>query len=91
MNSESTTTVDPVDLPDRDDALADLSDVREYARYKVFGDGRIRDKEKEKIRIKYLRTLVYAASSERQIHKDRDLEEMQAEIDRLRDLVESDL
>lgn len=81
----------PGDLPDRDDVLADLSDVREHARYKVFGNGRIRDVEKERIRIRYLRTLIAAANAERQTQKDRDLDAMADEIDRLRDLVEPEI
>ena len=64
----------------RERVLADLREAREYARYKSLGDGRLRDPEKEKLRIKYLRTLVYAANAERGLLKDRDLDEMQEEL-----------
>ena len=65
---------------DREKVLADLREAREYARYKSLGDGRLRDPEREKLRIRYLRTLVYAANAERGLLKDRDLDEMQEEL-----------
>lgn len=76
------------DRSDRDDTLGDLDDVREYARYKVFGDGRIRDEGKERIRIRYLKTIAYAANVDRQIRRDKELEAMQRQIDELRNKIE---
>lgn len=72
---------------DRDDALGDLRDVRDHARYKVFGKGRIRDAEKEDIRIKYLRLIVQSANAERRLLADKELEHMADELDELRDEV----
>jgi len=69
---------------DRDDALGDLRDVRDHARYKVFGKGRIRDAEKEDIRIKYLRLIVQSANAERRLLADKELEDMADELDELR-------
>lgn len=68
---------------DREKALADLREAREYARYKSLGDGRLRSPEKEKLRIKYLRTLVYAANAERGLLADKDLDEMKEELESL--------
>lgn len=68
---------------DREKALADLREAREYARYKSLGDGRLRDPDREKLRIKYLRTLVYAANAERGLLKDRDLDQMKEELTKL--------
>jgi hypothetical protein len=69
---------------DRDDALGDLREVRDHARYKVFGKGRIRDAEKEDIRIKYLRLIVQSANAERRLLADKELEDMADELDELR-------
>jgi hypothetical protein len=68
---------------DRDDVLADLRAVRERAQYKTFGKGRIRDKERAEIRVKYLRLIVQAANAERRILNDRDLEELRDRVERL--------
>lgn len=75
---------EPATPTDRDDALGDLRDVRDHARYKVFGKGRIRDAEKEDIRIKYLRLIVQSANAERRLLADKELEEMADELDALK-------
>lgn len=76
---------------ERDDALGDLRDVRDHARYKVFGKGRIRDAEKEDIRIKYLRLIVQSANAERRLLADKELEDMADELDELRAEVRGEL
>lgn len=68
---------------ERDEALAELSDVIEQARYKSLGDGRIRSPEKERIRLKYLRVIISALSAQRKYLADKDLEEMSQRIDEL--------
>ncbi|WP_232702816.1 hypothetical protein [Halobacterium wangiae] len=68
---------------ERDDVLADLREVREQARYKTFGDGRIRDVEREDIRIKYHRLTVQAANAERRLLKDRDMDDLRERIEAL--------
>ena len=67
----------------RDEALAELSDVVEMARYKSLGDGRIRDPEKERIRLKYLRVIISALDTRRQYLKDKDLEELADRVEKL--------
>ncbi|WP_435187041.1 hypothetical protein [Halobellus sp. EA9] len=67
----------------RDEALAELSDVIEQARYKSLGDGRIRSPEKERIRLKYLRVIISALSTRRKYLADKDLEELSQRIDKL--------
>jgi hypothetical protein len=69
----------------REEVIGELREVREQARYKAIGDGRIRDPEREKVRIKYLRTIVYAANTERSLLKDRDLDAMLNELEDLLD------
>lgn len=67
----------------RDDALAELRDVIEQARYKSLGEGRIRSPEKERIRLKYLRVIISALSTQRKYLADKDLEELSQRIDEL--------
>jgi hypothetical protein len=67
----------------RDDALAELSDVIEQARYKSLGEGRIRSPEKERIRLKYLRVIISALSTQRKYLADKDLEELSQRIEEL--------
>lgn len=69
----------------REEAIRELREVREQARYKAIGEGRIRDPERERVRIKYLRTVVYAANAERQLLSDRDLDSMMNELEDLLD------
>jgi hypothetical protein len=81
---DSNADTEPTTPTDRDDALGDLREVRDHARYKVFGKGRIRDAEKEDIRIKYLRLIVQSANAERRLLADKELEDMADELDELR-------
>lgn len=70
------------DLPDRDEMLELLEDGIEEAHRKVT-DGRVYDAENEKVRIKWIRALAYAANVHRQIQNDRDLEELSQRLERL--------
>lgn len=69
----------------RKEAIRELREVREQARYKAIGDGRIRDVDRESVRVRYLRTIVYAANAERSLLKDRDLDSMLNELEDLLD------
>ena len=53
-------TIDVEIQSKRDSALAELSEVVDEARYKSLGDGRIRDAENERVRLKYLRLIIQA-------------------------------
>ncbi len=68
---------------ERDDALAELSEVIEHARYKSLGDGRIRNPESERIRLKYLRVIVQANAERRKYLADKELEEMKERLEAL--------
>lgn len=48
-------------------------------------NGRIRDAEKEKVRLKQYRTLGYLIRTKRQVLEDKTLEELAEEIEALRD------
>jgi hypothetical protein len=70
------------DLPERDEILELLEDGIREAHRKV-SEGRVYDAENEKVRIKWIRALAYAANVHRQIQNDRDLEELSERLDRL--------
>jgi hypothetical protein len=67
----------------RDTALSELSDVIDEARYKSLGDGRIRDAEKERVRLKYLRLIIQAQSERRKILADKEIIELKERIEEL--------
>lgn len=68
----------------REEALAALRRVREQCEYKAFGNGRIREPEHERVRVKYLKTLVSACNSERRLLQDRELDALAEEVEELR-------
>ena len=68
---------------ERDNALAELSEVIDEARYKSLGDGRIRNPQSEKIRLKYLRIIIQANSERRKLLADKELEEMRERLEAL--------
>ncbi len=76
---------------ERDEALATLSDIVDYARYKSLGDGRIRSPEKERIRLKYLRVIVSAQSERRKLLADKELEELQERLEALEERQEAEI
>lgn len=71
--------------------MLDTLDVAiDEARYKI-ENGRVRSPENEKVRIKWVRALAYALNVRRQIASDRDLEELAAEVEALKDDAEAGL
>jgi len=68
---------------ERDNALAELSEVIGEARYKSLGDGRIRNPQSEKIRLKYLRIIIQANAERRKYLADKDLEELKERLERI--------
>jgi hypothetical protein len=77
---------DPIDVEiqsTRDTALAELNDIIDHARYKSFGDGRIRDAEKERIRLKYLRIIIQAQGERRKLLADKEIIELKERIEEL--------
>ena len=60
----------------REETIERLDRVIAYAEHKSLGDGRIVDTENERIRIKFLNTIVSAANAKRAMLKDKDLDEL---------------
>lgn len=78
------------DLPDlaggdREEILAVLDDLIQEAHDKA-ANGRVRDAENEKVRQGWFRTVGYLAGQYRQLKKDEQLDEMQAELDLLKEV-----
>ena len=71
------------DLDARERALEKLDDVIEYADYKALGNGQLRDPERERLRIKYLNTIISASNAKRALLKDKDLDELAERINEL--------
>ena len=69
---------------DYDDLAATLDAAIAEAQEKV-ESGRVYDAENEKVRIKWIRALAYAVNVRRQVTNDRDIEELAAEVDRLKE------
>jgi hypothetical protein len=66
-----------------DAMLDDLDTAIAEARRKI-EEGRVRDPDREKVRIKWVRALAYAVNVRRQVANDRDLEALAEEIDELK-------
>lgn len=73
------------DPPTRDEILSLLEDGIREAHRKV-ESGRVRDPEKEKVRQGWHRTLGYLAGQYRQLKKDEDLEELEEQVELLKDV-----
>jgi len=69
---------------DYDKMLETLDVAIEEAERKI-ENGRVRSPENEKVRIKWVRALAYSLNVRRQIANDRDLEELAAEVEALKE------
>jgi hypothetical protein len=84
---DSDAPIDPLEdgpLADREDILRMLEDAMNEAHRKV-ESGRVRDAENEKVRQGWFRVLGYLAGQHRHVMKDKELEEMQEEIELLKE------
>ena len=80
--TEDTNDADEHEYADREEMLSLLEDgVREA--HRQITEGRVRDPQRDKVRIQWVRALAYAVGQYRQLSKDLDLEEMAAEIEAL--------
>ena len=72
-----------VSTADYDEMLATLDIAIDEARRKI-EEGRIRDVDREKARVKQWRALSYLINVRRQVANDRDLESLAEEIEELK-------
>jgi len=70
--------------------MLDTLDVAIQTAREKIQSGRIRDEDKEKIRIKWVRALAYGLNVRRQITADRDLEELTERVEQLEELEDLD-
>lgn len=82
-NANAGTPPDLTDPSDYGEMLDTLDVAIEEARRKI-ESGRVYDEEKEKVRIKWVRALAYTVNVRRQVTNDRDLEELAAEVEALK-------
>lgn len=84
MSSNASTHVDGVNLSttDYDELLEDLDIAIDEVRRKI-EQGRVRDPEREKVRVKQFRTMGYLVNVKRQVAQDRDLEELAEKLEEL--------
>jgi len=69
---------------DREEVLDLLEDVLEEAHRKAT-NGRVRDAENEKVRIQWIKAVGYLVGQYRQLIRDKDLEELKAEVAELKE------
>jgi hypothetical protein len=81
----STKSTPPPDLrtSDYDDMLAELDKAISELTDKI-ENGRIRDPERDKVRVKQYRALGYLIRTKQQVLEDVTLQELEAEIERLK-------
>jgi hypothetical protein len=70
----------------RDTVLSELYDVIDFARYKSLEDGRIRDPEKERIHLKYLRIMIQVQGERRKMLADKGIIELTECIEQLKQM-----
>jgi hypothetical protein len=76
------------DEDEREDVLAELREAMDEALYKFVGDGRVRDPEKEQVRIKWLRAYTHAVGEYRRLVADLEESEHEERIARLEGLID---
>ena len=87
-------TADTPEIPDytdedeREDVLDELREAMDEALYKFVGDGRVRDPEKEQVRIKWLRAYTHAVGEYRRLVADLEESEHEERIARLEGLID---
>lgn len=79
--SSSSPIPNPSDLPDdRERMLEVLETGIQEAQYKI-EKGKIKDPEKERVRIKWVRALGYCVDKHRKLKKDADVEKLKKRMD----------
>jgi hypothetical protein len=76
------------DEDEREDVLDELREAMDEALYKFVGDGRVRDPEKEQVRIKWLRAYTHAVGEYRRLVADLEEAEHEERIARLEGLID---
>jgi hypothetical protein len=83
--SEDTVQGTPDDPDEYDEMVATLDEIIEIGLYKLTGDGRIGNPEKEQARARYMKRTEQAIRAKRQVLKDRHLQEMGRTLEQLQE------
>ena len=83
MSTANSTTQSELRTADYDDMLRTIDDAVEELSDKI-ENGRIRDPERDKVRLKMYRTLGYLIRTRRQVMEDATLQELEAEIEEMK-------
>ena len=77
------------DVPDRDAVLTRLDEAIQTAHAKVVADD-LGEPDDERLQIQWIRALGYLTGQYRQLLKDKDLDEMDADLELIKDAIDLD-
>lgn len=83
--AENTLSGSPDDPDEYDQMIAVLDEIIDLGLYKLTGDGRIGDADKEKARCEYMKRTEQAIRAKRQVVKDQHLQEMGRTLEALQE------
>jgi len=83
--SNDTVQGTPEDSDEYDEMIATLDEIIELGLYKLTGDGRMGNPEKERVRCEYMKRTEQAIRAKRQVVKDRHLQEMGRTLEQLQE------
>jgi hypothetical protein len=83
--SEDTIQGTPENSDEYDEMIAVLDEIIELGLYKLTGDGRMGNTEKERVRCEYMKRTEQAIRAKRQVVKDRHLQEMGRTLEQLQE------
>lgn len=81
----------PDSADDYDEMIAVLDEIIDLGLYKLTGDGRVSDPQKEKVRCEYMKRTEQAIRAKRKVVKDRHLQEMGKTLEAMRESDEFDI
>jgi len=89
--SENTIQGAPEDSDEYDEMIAVLDEIIDLGLYKLTGDGRVSDPQKERARAEYMKRTEQAIRAKRKVVKDRHLQEMGKTLEAMRESDEYDI
>lgn len=75
-----------MDVNEREHYLIIMNDAINYLHHKAV-NGKVRDAKKEKVKIDYFRALIYAVNTANSIYKDKQIDDMAADIELLKNAI----
>jgi len=81
----------PQSTDEYDEMIAVLDEIIDLGLYKLTGDGRVSDPQKERARAEYMKRTEKAIRAKRKVVKDRHLQEMGKTLEAMRESDEFDI